>query len=130
MPPTDRKPWTRDELILAVNLYRKIPFGRIHVRNPDIIHLAGVLGRTPGSVSYNLANFASIDPTLERTGAKNVSKLDHAVWDEFFADWISEDYRAKRSHDVTTEKVTISTIHSVKGFDYACVFVLGLDALE
>jgi len=31
--------------------------------------------------------------------------------------WISEDYRAKRSYDVTTESVTISTIHSVKGFD-------------
>jgi superfamily I DNA/RNA helicase len=46
------------------------------------------------------------------------------------ADWISEDYRAKQSYDVTTEKVTISTIHSLKGFDYACVFVLGLDALE
>ncbi len=43
--------------------------------------------------------------------------------------WISEDYRAKRSYDVTTESVTISTIHSVKGFDYACVFLLGLDWL-
>ncbi len=43
--------------------------------------------------------------------------------------WISEDYRAKRSYDVTTKSVTISTIHSVKGFDYACVFLLGLDWL-
>jgi superfamily I DNA/RNA helicase len=43
--------------------------------------------------------------------------------------WISEDYRAKRSYDVTTESVTISTIHSVKGFDYACVFLLGMDWL-
>lgn len=43
--------------------------------------------------------------------------------------WISEDYRAKRSYDVTTNSVTISTIHSVKGFDYACVFLLGLDGL-
>lgn len=44
--------------------------------------------------------------------------------------WISEDYRSKRSYDVTTASVTISTIHSVKGFDYACVFLLGLDWLE
>lgn len=43
--------------------------------------------------------------------------------------WISEDYRAKRSYDVTTDSVTISTIHSLKGFDYACVFVLGMDWL-
>ena len=43
--------------------------------------------------------------------------------------WISEDYRDKRSYDVTTESVTISIIHSVKGFDFACVFLLGLDWL-
>ena len=44
--------------------------------------------------------------------------------------WIAGDYRTKRSYDVTTQNVTISTIHSVKGFDYACVFVIGLDWLE
>ncbi len=43
------------------------------------------------------------------------------------SNWIAGDYRAKRSYDVTTQNVTISTIHSVKGFDYACVFVIGLD---
>jgi superfamily I DNA/RNA helicase len=43
--------------------------------------------------------------------------------------WVSEDYRAKRSYDVTTDSVTISTIHSLKGFDYACVFLLGMDWL-
>lgn len=43
------------------------------------------------------------------------------------SNWIANDYRAKRSYDVTTQNVTISTIHSVKGFDYACVFVIGLD---
>ncbi len=44
--------------------------------------------------------------------------------------WLSEDYRAKRSHDITANSVTISTIHSVKGLDFACVFLIGLDALE
>lgn len=43
--------------------------------------------------------------------------------------WLAEDYRAKRSHDITTNSVTITTIHSAKGLDYACVFLLGLDAL-
>ncbi len=44
--------------------------------------------------------------------------------------WVSKDYRSKRSYDVTTNSVTISTIHSVKGFDYTCVFLIGLDMLE
>lgn len=87
MSKSERKPWTKDELILAINLYCKTPFGRIHVRNPEIIGLANLLNRTPGSVSYKLANFASIDPSLARKGASNVSKLDKEVWNEFFENW-------------------------------------------
>jgi superfamily I DNA/RNA helicase len=32
--------------------------------------------------------------------------------------------------NATTNILTISTIHSTKGFDYACVFLVGLDLLE
>ncbi len=87
MSTAERKPWTRDELIIAINLYCKTPFGRIHVRNPEIIELAEKLGRTPGSISYKLANFSSLDPTLDRKGAANVSKLDREVWAEFYDNW-------------------------------------------
>lgn len=82
-----RKPWSRDELIIAINLYCRTPFGKIHYRNPEIVSLAKKIGRTPGSVSYKLANFASIDPTLNRKGATNTSKLDRDTWQEFFEDW-------------------------------------------
>jgi superfamily I DNA and RNA helicase len=44
--------------------------------------------------------------------------------------WVSENYRSKRTYDVTTNSVAISTIHSVKGLDYSVVFLLGLDFLE
>ena len=44
--------------------------------------------------------------------------------------WASEDYRSKRSYDITTNSVTISTIHSAKGLDYACVVLLGLDFMD
>jgi len=30
------------------------------------------------------------------------------------SNWVSENYRAKKVYDVTTDRVTISTIHSVK----------------
>ncbi|MBS1259566.1 MAG: hypothetical protein MAG551_02639 [Candidatus Scalindua arabica] len=82
-----RRNWTRTELILAINLYCKTQFGRIHNRNPEIIKLSKLIDRTPSSVSYKLANFASIDPSLPRKGASNVSKLDIEVWNEFFNDW-------------------------------------------
>lgn len=100
MKNTERKAWTKDELILVINLYCKTPFGRIHVRNPDIICLAEKLGRTPGSVSYKLANFASIDPSLPRKGASNVSNLDKEVWNEFFENW---DEMAYKSEMLSTE---------------------------
>jgi len=44
--------------------------------------------------------------------------------------WISENYRSKKTYDITTDSVAISTIHSVKGLDYSVVFLLGLDFLE
>ena len=43
--------------------------------------------------------------------------------------WASKDYPSKSSYDITADSVTISTIHSSKGFDYAYVFVVGLDLL-
>lgn len=106
----ERKPWTRDELILAINLYCKIPFGRIHMRNPDIINLANRLGRSPGSVSYKLANFAHIDPTIERKGASNVSKLDRETWNEFFNDWDSMAFESEMLVAKMTEGIDTATL--------------------
>ncbi|MGE0200472.1 MAG: HNH endonuclease [Candidatus Melainabacteria bacterium] len=83
----ERRPWTREELLLAINLYVKIPFGKIHNKNPDIIYLAEIIDRTPSSISYKLANFASLDPSLHQKGASHTSSLDKAVWEEFFSDW-------------------------------------------
>ena len=44
--------------------------------------------------------------------------------------WTTKNARTKRNYDITTNRVSISTIHSAKGFDYACVFLLGLDAID
>lgn len=79
--------WAREELLLAINLYCQIPFGRIHNRNPEIIELAERIGRSPSAVSYKLANFAHLDKSLDRKGASNVSKLDIEVWNEFQSNW-------------------------------------------
>ena len=65
-----QKLWTREELILAINLYCKLPFGRLHRNNPAVIHLASLIGRTPSSVAYKLVNFASLDPSLQARGIK------------------------------------------------------------
>jgi superfamily I DNA and RNA helicase len=47
-----------------------------------------------------------------------------------FSNWIARDYQNKCTYDITTNSVAINTIHSAKGFDYACVFLIGLDSLD
>lgn len=81
-----RKNWEGWELTLALNLYSITPYSRISARNPDIIELAHTIGRTPGAVSYKLANFASLDrKTIEanKKGFTNGGKLDKVIWDRY-----------------------------------------------
>lgn len=85
-----QKLWTRQELVLAINLYCKMPFGKMHKGNKEIIQFAELIGRTASSVALKLVNFASLDPTLKERGIKgasNVSKLDKQIWDEFYKNW-------------------------------------------
>lgn len=85
-----QKLWSRDELILAVNLYCKLPFGKLHRSNPDVLKLSVLIGRSPNAVAWKLVNFASLDPSLQARGikgAENTSKLDREIWDEFFDNW-------------------------------------------
>jgi len=87
---TQRKSWTRDELLVAFNLYCRTPFGRLHYRNPDIVALAKALDRTPSSVAMKLCNFASLDPVHRArkiAGLRNVSSADRGVFEEFETDW-------------------------------------------
>jgi putative restriction endonuclease len=95
----ERRNWTRQELIVAFNLYCKTPFGRIHNRNPEIIALAKALGRTPSALSWKLANFARFDPALKRrniSGAGHGANLEREVWDEFGLDWEKLSFESER----------------------------------
>ena len=94
-----RRDWTRDELIVAFNLYCRIPFGRIHIRNPEIKALASALGRTPSSVSWKLANFARLDPALQKRqirGAAHGANAEEKIWNEFSDNWDSLAYESQQ----------------------------------
>jgi putative restriction endonuclease len=94
-----QKLWTREELILAINLYCKLPFGRLHRSNPEIIHLSKLINRTPSAVAYKLVNFASFDPSLKARGIKgaaNASKLDVEIWKEFYNNWEVLPYESEK----------------------------------
>lgn len=85
-----RRNWERHELLLALNLYCKLPFGRYHGRDPAIIQLAQIIDRTPNAVAMKLSNFASLDPFHQQrgiSGLSNIGKADKAIWQEFQQDW-------------------------------------------
>src|SRR5665647_3628233 len=82
----ERRLWTREELILAFSLYLKLPFGKLHHANPEIIHLANIIDRTPSAVAMRLSNFASVDPFHQKRGIKGLTggiKQVEPIWEEF-----------------------------------------------
>jgi len=82
----ENKLWTREELILALNLYLKLPFGKMHSRTPEVIKLAGIINRSAGAVAMRLTNFASVDPYHQQRGIKGLMggiRQVQPVWDEF-----------------------------------------------
>lgn len=84
-----RRLWTRNELIVSLNLYLKLPFGKLDARTPEVQQLARLINRTPGSVSMRLNNFASVDPYHQQRGIKGLPggvKQVKPIWDEFIND--------------------------------------------
>lgn len=99
MATNNQRLWTREELIIAFNLYCKIPFGQIDQRNSALIALANVLGRTPASLAWKLANFARLDPALQKRGIKGAShgsRGEVEVWEEFNNNWDSLAFESER----------------------------------
>jgi len=43
--------------------------------------------------------------------------------------WVSEDVRAKELFDITTDRVSLISIHSAKGLDFDLVYLLGVDRI-
>ncbi len=117
-----RRNWTREELILAFNLYCKLPFGSLHSRNRRVLELAKIIGRTPGAVALKLTNFASFDPYLQSRGIKgmaNASKKDREIWDEFTNNWddlifeserILAKYQNQEIETILDTEIDISTL--------------------
>jgi putative restriction endonuclease len=107
-PANDGELWTREQLILAFELYCRIPFQRTKANDSRVKELARLVGRTPASVARKLGNFGAFDPQLaarDISGLTHGSKLDKVVWDEFHKDWAG---LVVRAHDI---KSTLEPSH-------------------
>ena len=85
-----RTGWTRQQTLVALYLYCQSPFGKLHSGNPDIVKCAELIHRTPSALAMKLTNIASLDPAMTaagRSGLRNVSATDRAMWEEMQTDW-------------------------------------------
>ena len=97
----ERNPdWTRDELILALDVYVRVPEARGREAHPAVVALSEVLNRlpihergtrvdkfrNPNGVSMKLSNFLRYDPGYSGAGLRRGNKLEAEVWKEFSGD--------------------------------------------
>ena len=81
--------WSRDETILALDLYFRIKDKSSRESDGEIgehLLLLAFLGfpdRSGASIVKKMGNFASLDPENHRDGFGNVGPQDKPVWDRF-----------------------------------------------
>lgn len=78
--------WSREQIILALELYYRTPYGRISSHNQEICELADLIGRTVGAVVRKMGNLAHHDPVIRaqnKVGLSHGGKLDGIVFEEF-----------------------------------------------
>lgn len=97
----NRLGWTRQQLLVAFNLYCQLSFGQLDSRTPIIIRYAALIGRTPSALAMKLSNIASLDPAITSTGRKGLagaSSSDKQMWLEMQSNW--EDFAIKSEQAV------------------------------
>lgn len=91
--------WTRDQVILALDLYVKHGGRDPGPSHPDVVEVSALLRqlateegldtyRNPSGVIMKMMNFRSVDPAFTSKGGKGLkgaSELDREIWAEFYA---------------------------------------------
>jgi|SRR6185312_15082993 len=89
--------WSKEEIILALDLYFNPQRGTISSTNTKFIELSALLNqlkattkindeekfRNPNGVCLKLSNFLAIDPKYEGKGMRSYSKLDFELFEKY-----------------------------------------------
>jgi putative restriction endonuclease len=82
--------WTKEETIVAFNVYCKVPFKESSKTHPTIVQYAELLKRSPSALNMKVGNFGRLDPELKKKGIVGLahgSKVEEEVWNEFNGNW-------------------------------------------
>lgn len=117
--------WTREETIVAFNVYCKIPFKSSSKTHPIIIKYAKLLGRSPSALNMKVGNIGRLDPDLKEqgiTGLIHGAKMEEEVWNEFYGNpellaFESEKVIAKLSNQSIEDATAIETNDLPQGIE-------------
>ncbi|MGQ0708926.1 MAG: HNH endonuclease [Rhodoferax sp.] len=100
------RPWTRDEVLLTIRLYCKLPYRKLRQSTPEVRDLASLLNRTPSAISKRCCNYVQFDPVESQRvkGFTRAAKLDKLVWSEVSADWETFAMEAERLEHIARKR--------------------------
>lgn len=86
--------WCREETMVALNAYCKIPFKDCNKFHPLIVEYAQLIGRSASALNMKVGNIGRLDPHLQEHGIKGLthgSKIEVEVWNEFVRnpEWVA-----------------------------------------
>ena len=125
--------WTRDELILALDLYHSLPAARGNVRHPGVVELSELLQdlpihrvelrppnfRNPNGVAMKLGNFLVCDPAYKGAGLHQGARVEQDLWDEFSQNLSALKQRASaiREHFPALKSAGVQHLESDEGVE-------------
>lgn len=127
--------WTRDELILALDLYLRANGPHLQAHHAEVVQLSellnalpvhdlnsrGVNFRNPNGVAMKLGNFMRFDPNSPASGLPRGNRLEEQIWQEFANDIYrlrktAEAIRDAALRHVAEERAVYSTEDSEEEF--------------
>lgn len=117
--------WSREEILVALNVYCKIPFKTSRATNPIVMEYAKLLNRTPAALNLKIGNLGRFDENLRNQGIVGLGhggKLDEMVWNEFQTDsekiiYESEQIIARLRNQTLEQSTGIETVDLPQGLD-------------
>ncbi len=128
--PTRNPLWTREQVILALDLYVKHGGRDPGADHPDVIETSALLKqmateaglatyRNASGVKMKMMNFRSVDPAYTsngRTGLKGASALDKAIWAEFYGKPIELALAADAIREAALAAMDEATLDEVQSY--------------
>lgn len=81
--------WTKNDMMLAMNLYTKLRYGQFHKNTKEVIELSKLIDKTPGAVAFKLVHLSRQDPKHKDRvkGLANPGQNAIEMYNEFADNW-------------------------------------------